>query len=86
MGTYQEAIVLTPLDAITWALIALGLYIGILAVKVVIYGVQPYEALPKSDKMIYRYGQICIGAGVAIVIALTAKALVEIIRQVVMYE
>ncbi len=74
---------MTPIDAITWALIALGLYIGILAVKVVIYGNQPYEALPTSDKMIYRYGQICIGASVAIVIALTAKALIEIVRQVV---
>lgn len=74
---------MTPLDAITWALVALGLYIGVLAVKAVIYGSQPYEALPKSDKMIYRYGQICISVAVAIVIALTAKALVEIIRQVV---
>ena len=74
---------MTPLDAITWALIALGLYIGILAVKVVIYGNQPYEALPTSDKMIYRYGQICIGGAVAIVIMLAAKALVEIIRQMI---
>ena len=82
MGTYQGAIILMPLDAITWALIALGLYIGILAVKVVIYGAQPYEALPKSDKMIYRYGQLCIGAAVAIVLILTARALTEIVRQV----
>ena len=72
-----------PLDAITWALIALGLYIGILAVKAVIYGATPYEALAKPDKMIYRYGQICVGAAVAIVIALIAKTLTEIIRLVV---
>ena len=76
---------MTPIDAITWALIALGVYIGILAVKLVIYGNQPYEALPRSDKLIYRYGQICIGAAVVIVIALTAKAVTEIIRQVVMH-
>lgn len=74
---------MTPLDAVTWALIALGFYIGLLAVKTVVYGDTPYEALQKPDKMIYRYGQICISAAVMIVIALTAKALVEIIRQVV---
>jgi len=75
----------TPLDAVTWALIALGLYIGILAVKTVVYGSTPYEAFQRPDKMIYRYGQVCIGTAVAIVIVLTAKALVEIIRQVVTY-
>ena len=74
---------MTPLDAVTWALIVLGIYIGTLAVKVVIYGATPYEALAKPDKMIYRYGQICVGAAVAIVIALIAKTLGEIIRLVV---
>lgn len=69
---------MTPLDAVTWALIALGLYIGILAVKTVVYGATPYEALPRPDKMIYRYGQICIAAAVFLIMALTAAAVVQV--------
>lgn len=70
---------MTPLDAITWALIVLGIYLGTLAVKMGIYGATPYEALAKPDKLIYIYGQLWIGTAMGIVVILIAKAVLEIV-------
>lgn len=73
---------MTPLDSVTWALIVLGLYIAGLAVRQVIYGEMPYEALPLHDKLIYRYGVVCIGSGVFVVVSLIVQTLMGIFMHV----
>lgn len=73
---------MTPLDAVEWALVFLGAYIGVLAVKAVIYGNREYKSMLTVDKLIYRYGQLYIAAAVCFTVGLMAAMVTKAIRGV----